>query len=59
MDLKELRKSANMTQKEVAKKVAIRRASYANIENGSRKPSVKVAKRVAKVLGFEWTQFYE
>jgi len=29
------------------------------IELGERRPSVKVAKRIASVLGFDWTQFFE
>jgi len=29
------------------------------IENGNANPSVKVAKKIAAVLGFDWTRFYE
>lgn len=39
--------------------VGISRAGYANIENGKRLPSVPVAKKIAAVLGFDWTRFYE
>ena len=29
------------------------------IENGNANPSVKVAKKIAAVLGFDWTMFFE
>jgi DNA-binding XRE family transcriptional regulator len=58
--LKELRKeSSDMTQKELANKVGISRTMITEIENGNANPSVKVAKRIAAVLGFDWTRFYE
>lgn len=58
--LKELRKeSGNMTQKQLAEKVGISRTMITEIENGNANPSVKVAKRIAAVLGFDWTRFYE
>ena len=58
MDLNRLRICADMTQEEVARKVGIGRASYSNIENGARKPSVKTARAIAAVLGFDWTEFF-
>ena len=58
--LKELRKeSRDMTQKELAEKVGISRTMITEVENGNANPSVKVAKRIAAVLGFDWTRFYE
>lgn len=48
-----------MSQEDISKKVGISRAGYSNIENGKRRPSVAVAKKVAAVLGFDWTRFYE
>lgn len=47
------------TQVEVAKKIPISRSHYAQIELGDRTPSVKVAKRIAEVLGFDWTYFFD
>lgn len=55
----ELRKAKGMTQEEVANATDVERASYSNIENGKRRPSVAVAKRIADVLGFDWTRFFE
>ena len=32
---------------------------YSFIELGERRPSVEVAKKIASVMGFNWTRFYE
>lgn len=58
--LKELRyKSNNMTQGQLAEKVGISRTMITEIENGNANPSVEVAKKIAAVLGFDWTRFYQ
>ena len=54
--LKELR--GDRPQMEIAKKSGISYQMYNFIENGQRRPSVAVAKRIANVLGFEWTRFF-
>lgn len=59
LDLKELRKKAGLSSKETARKSGISYPHYNFIENGKRRPSVEVAKRIAAVLGFEWTRFFE
>jgi len=48
-----------LSQEEVSCAVEIAQASYSNIENGKREPSVPVAKRIAAALGFDWTRFYD
>lgn len=57
--LKTVRLAASSTQKQVAGKAQITQAAYANIENGRRNPSVRTAKKIAAVLGFDWQRFYE
>lgn len=57
--LKEIRMKQEKTQDWVADEAGISRGAYGNIENGERRPSVEVAKRIAGVLGFDWTRFYE
>ncbi|NLA43539.1 helix-turn-helix transcriptional regulator [Candidatus Saccharibacteria bacterium] len=58
--LKELRnKSNNLTQEQLAKAVGISRTMITEIENGNANPSVEVAKKIAAVLGFDWTLFYQ
>ncbi len=55
----EIRKNKDLTQKEVAILANISQAHYATIETGVKKPSVKTAKKIAEVLEFEWTRFFE
>lgn len=54
-----MREEKKVSQKFVAEQVGIAQPSYFNIEAGKRRPSVPVAKKIAAVLGFDWTQFYE
>lgn len=53
------RREKGLTQDAVAEQAKIARASYTNIESERRNPSVEVAKRIAAVLGFDWTRFFE
>lgn len=48
-----------LTHEEVASRADIQRQYYGMIENGTRNPSVEVAKRISNVLEFEWTIFFE
>lgn len=59
LELKKIRENKKMTQQEVADKSEIERSYYTMIENGNRKPSVEVAKRIAKTMNFNWTIFFE
>lgn len=59
MDLKKIREEKNLTQDEIARKIGINRCSYTNIENGMRRPSVDVAKKIGKELGFAWAQLFD
>lgn len=59
MNLKQLRKDAQLTQKALADECGCERSMIGKIENGKIKPSVKLAKKIAKKLGFEWVLFYE
>ena len=57
--MKKLRHESNLTQEQLAKMVGISRTMVTEIENGNANPSVKVAKRLASVLGFNWTRLYD
>lgn len=57
--LVELRNQKKMTQDEVARQANMPRTTYSSIEQGRRRPSVENAMRIASVLGFEWTYFFE
>lgn len=56
--LKDSRNDRNLTQKEVAELVGIAQPSYHLIESGENTPSVETAKKIAQVLGFDWTAFF-
>ena len=47
------------SQATLAKEIGIPQSTYAAIEVGSRHPSVSMAKRIAEVMGFCWTKFFE
>lgn len=53
------RKKKNLSHQEVADAANIKRQYYGMIENGERTPSVPVAKSIGKVLGVDWTLFFE
>ena len=53
----ELRKGHTQTQ--IAEAVGITQQMYSFIELGVRRPSVEVAKKIAAVMGFNWTRFFE
>jgi putative transcriptional regulator len=58
-ELVEIRKDRKLTQQQVAEKASMNRAYYTMIENGIRRPSPEVAKRIGAALEFDWTRFYE
>lgn len=51
-------KRGSLTQSQVAKLAGISRSAYSNVERG-RGLSVKLAKKIAKALKFEWELFFE
>ncbi len=57
--LKEKRTNRKLTQDQVAKMCDISRSFYTHVENGTKTPSVAVAKRIAGSLSFKWTIFFE
>ena len=59
LKIKELRKARNMTQFDLAQAANISQSLVTLIETGQRRPSVSVAKRIAAVLGFDWTEFFK
>lgn len=59
--LKKIREDKELSQMETAQKSSISYPYYNFIENGDRRPSPEVAKRIAEVLGFanEWYRLLE
>lgn len=58
MDLRGIRESRGLLQKDMSHKLDISESYYSMIESGKRRPSIGVAQRIAQVLGFDWTLFY-
>ena len=58
--LHKVRKERGLSQHEVSEQVGISQQYYSTIESGKRGQSLPTptAKRIASVLGFDWTQFY-
>lgn len=57
--LKSLREEKKLTQRKVADNSGISLSFYNQIENNVRAPSVGVAKKIANVLNFDWSKFFE
>lgn len=57
--LRSKRTKANFSQSKLSRIVKISQNHYSNIESGNRTPSVSIAKRIAEILDFDWTLFYE
>lgn len=58
--MRELRVKKGYTQAELAKEIGISRCYYTQLETKfmDRTPSTRTAKKIADVLGFSWTEFY-
>ena len=57
--LKDIRAKKELTQQEVANAANVDVTMISKIELGERRPSVEVAKKIASVLGFNWTRFFD
>ena len=53
------RKEKGLTQAELAARVGIAQRTVAAYESGERRPSVDVAKKMAKELDIPWTTYFE
>ncbi|MBU6112494.1 helix-turn-helix transcriptional regulator [Mammaliicoccus lentus] len=52
------RKQLGMTQQDLANITGLHRSYITMIENGTRNPSVTVAKKIAKAVNVEWVIFF-
>ena len=59
IDLRRLRQERGLTMKQLGEKTSLSESYISMIETMDRTPSVSAAKRIAKVLGFNWTRFYD
>lgn len=57
--LKEKREQKGLTQEQAAELCGISRSYYTHIENQVKTPTVRVAKKIANVLEFDWACFFQ
>lgn len=58
IDLRRIRQERGLTLKQLSDMVGLHYSYICMIEQQKRTPSVSAAKRIAKVLGFDWTRFF-
>lgn len=58
LTLEDYRKRAALTQEQVAEKVGTTQSYYSQIESGLRKPSIRMAEKIAQALGIKWQNVY-
>ncbi|MDA2701383.1 helix-turn-helix transcriptional regulator [Bacillus cereus] len=56
--LKDFRYLKGYTHEDIANKCKISRSYYTHIENGTKTPSVEIAKKIGESLNFDWTFFF-
>lgn len=54
-----LRNEKNLSQDELADMCDVTQMTISNIENGTRRPSPELSKKIARIFGFNWTKFYD
>ena len=57
--LRDIRKAQRLPEGAVAAAAGITQVAYHWIETGERTPRPETAMKIAAVLGFPWTRFYE
>ena len=57
--IKTARKRLGKAQTDISEEIGITQAALSLMENGRRRPSVEVAKRLGVALGVDWTLFFE
>lgn len=59
VDVKKAREAKGIGQNALANETGVTQQYIWLIENGQRRPSVEVAKKIAEVLDFDWTEFFK
>lgn len=58
-NLREKRIEKGLSQKDLAAATGVKNVTMCAYEKGTRRPKPDKAKKIAAVLGFDWTEFYE
>ena len=59
IDLRRIRQESGLTLKQLSDLAGLHDSYICLIEQQKRTPSVSAAKRIAQVLDFDWTRFFE
>lgn len=59
INLRRIRQERGLTLKQLGEMTDLSESYISLIETMERVPSVPAAKRIAKVLGFDWTRFFD
>lgn len=57
--LVDARKKKGLTQAEISRRIQVSQVAYFWYEHGRCAPKPATAKRIASVLGIDWTRFYD
>ena len=57
--MREKRLEKGLSQVELASKVGVWQSSITRFETGKATPKPSTAKKIAAILGFSWTKFYD
>lgn len=57
--LAKARCAKGLNQDECSCQVGVSYSLYSKIEQGERRPSPEVAKKISNLLGIEWTKFFD
>ena len=58
IDLRKVRQDNGLTQTALAEAAGVVRQTISNVECGINAPSVDLAKKLAEILGLNWTDFF-
>ena len=58
IDLRKVRQDNGLTQTALAEAAGVVRQTISNVECGLNAPSVDLAKKLAEILGLNWTDFF-
>ena len=59
INLRRIRQARGLTLQQLGEMPDLSESNISLIETMERVPSVPAAKRIAKVLGFDWTRFFD
>lgn len=59
INIREYRKAHKLSQSQLGREIGLTRQAVSQIETGRNRPDVDTAKKMGKVLGFDWWRIYD